>query len=371
MGKRPRFSCIPRALLENPPIYTPGRQGRWLLSPLHMAILAGILALARPSLASERHGRAFAVGGKAIAREGADKERYAAELGKANAKRRQGEKAPLPMRHHTYRDATYKPHQARMAMKRAGKKGYERARKKLRSKPAPAQELITTRYALLRAAGLSDNAANRRELENALYRFAQPVIIAGMFHARLFNDIEALPGSRRGDKLRLSINGDWLPPNRYQRIHLPLPTSSPYALALYLFLHAIDTRPHVESNPHIEENRIRAISLQSIAEKLGIGEREGWEQQRAVRRALAAINKHLESHGSSLHYEIRVNSSGLARFIHVKALDYAERLQRELQCKSLRELESLLDGGDITPEERKAVQREFDNRICSQGARLE
>jgi hypothetical protein len=135
------------------------------------------------------------------------------------------------------------------------------------------------RRPLLMSVGLPVNGRSRARLKFALDRLRQP--IAG--RSPLLIDY-----TLRSGRVQLAVAGEWLKvkKGKYKRVLLPLPLKSPTALALFLFLHAINTSP-------INDTDIR---LDRLYARLGIAtsKKKGHADfSYTLNRALKAVNDHV------------------------------------------------------------------------------
>ncbi|MGE5305423.1 MAG: hypothetical protein ACM3TN_19105 [Alphaproteobacteria bacterium] len=256
-----------------------------------MAVACGILIAARQALTDARHHAAFAAGGKAITRERALADKHKKEWRDVKQRRRKGEKVKAPKREHAFPpryDAEnmwreykgqkpineYRSYRIRPATRKAGKHGYDATVDKMRRSPAPDLTLNLSPYALLKFGGLSRTPANMQKLERALSRLQQTCGDLGP----LVLSVRVVPFGRT----RVRVSGKWLAPP-FGKVPMPLPTRSRVACSLYLFLQTIRHGSSIRSS----------ISLEALAQRLGIDTNVRWIAQQSLERALATVNQHL------------------------------------------------------------------------------
>lgn len=307
---RALYGTLPRDVMRHPPVQA------W--RPFDIAIACALSVKARFERARQRHIKALDIGATTI-----DQEKHYAELfqedwKKVKARRRRGEQdVDAPERFHAYKGSEYKPLAYADELRKAGKTGYRRAQRALRKgSPPEVIEIELSRAALLRLAHLSTDAKNRAELDAALARLQKPLRVDGVRKSGLLESIDEKAG-----KLRLRIRGEWLEPP-FGQIPLPLPTRSPAATALYLFLHTVRT----------SRSNTRAINSEDLCRRLGIDtDRPPFVLRQALHRALDLVNQYvrrlnetdLDRHGVTAidHYNINaVNDGRRLRFVGVRHL---------------------------------------------------
>ena len=152
-----------------------------------------------------------------------------------------------------------------------GTDGYERGKRRYNEKHAREDVTIKiTRSALLRSSGLSRTTKNNRKVDAALTRLVRPI---GKF-APILSHLQI-----RTTTLMLDVAYEWLPIKGGRKLSLPLPTSGPTTLALYLFLSAID--PDKGS-----------IKVKELYRRLGIRASRPALAVRDLKRALKLVNEH-------------------------------------------------------------------------------
>lgn len=265
---------IPRDLLFHPPV----KQWR----PFDLAIMAGLLTAARNALADSQHASAWNAGAQSIGREQEYADQHQQEWREVKEARQRGDDAAAPRRQHTFTaDDEYAPTRTtRQTFKAAGKHGYTNRKAALRKQRAPAHiEFELRRSAILLLAGLSNDAKNLERLDLALKRLMRPVVVNRQNKLPVIAFFRQLPSG----KIRLRVNGEWLEPP-FGKVPMPLPTRSLVAVALYLFIHTVNTGPASKDS----------TSFWSLCKRLGMDMRRAhWLCQRDVARALVVINGHL------------------------------------------------------------------------------
>lgn len=271
---RAAFAMLPRAVLYHPPV------DQW--RPFDLAIMAGLLTAARNALADSQHDSALSAGAQSISREQEYAGQHQQKWREVKEARQRGHDAAAPRRQHTFTaDDEYAPTRTtRQTFKAAGKHGYTNRKAALRKLRAPAHiEFEIRRSAILLLAGLSNDAKNLERLDLALRRLMRPVVVNRQNKLPVIAFFRQLPSG----KIRLRVNGEWIAPP-FGKVPMPLPTRSPVAVALFLFIHTISTRSANKGS----------TSFWSLCKRLGLGRRQArWLCQRDVVRALAVINAHL------------------------------------------------------------------------------
>ena len=231
------------------------------LKPFDFYVLAGILIAAKDALTSVSHAQALEGGAAAIKEE----VRTSRQFFKSK-EFRESHGIRGPKKGET--------------IKRAGAEGYKKRRRALQTRTPEVVVVEISRRRLLRAASLSADAENFRAVEAALNRLCRPVGAGGCEMPAPLRDQEELPGG----KLRLHVDGAWLPARRFKRLAWPPPKRSPAALAFYLLVHVLDTRP---------TNNVE-VSAVTFAARLGLDPgAETGARNRAINAAFAVVNAHL------------------------------------------------------------------------------
>jgi len=288
--KKPAFVCLARAVLLYPPIahrhHTPAAKN-FLLSPFEFAVALAVIAAATRQWSEDRHALAFEDGGERIQRQ---KHKLQA------AKRNRGPKTknyPFTREQREWEHLIRTGHEpsgkepvnVKRIMKSEGRKGYDRSQQwQHRQGPPPTIRVRQSRRSLLTSVGLSTQSASYVQLEKALDRLVDapvakqpPVLTAWQL--------------RPDGQVRFRVNGFWLDLRRGGFARLPLPligrlSSSPNALALYLFLNAIRTF-----------NSRTGIRPRELFARLGMAMsrrgRSGSRLSVSLRLALKTINKKL------------------------------------------------------------------------------
>ena len=294
------LAFVPTKILLKPPIQhrNTGEAKHYLLVD-QFAVAIGAVMAARVVYDNNLHKEAFELGGgKGIEREKAADDRHRASMAEMNRRRKRGEDAPFPERHHTFPTESlydkasldslitgelkqfdhYHTVPLGRLLKAAGSHGYKQLKKKLRKQPPPDIICVEiSKRALLRRSGLQDDGGNYHRLKSTLNRLKRRVGPKGP----VLKDWALLPNG----PLRLRVSGRWLRPP-FGRIAWPPPLRSATACALFMFLNAIDTGV-------LNQKGIRLKSLYGV---LGIEAR--WSNADALRtlnRALATVNKHLNT----------------------------------------------------------------------------
>jgi hypothetical protein len=122
---------------------------------------------------------------------------------------------------------------------------------------------------------------NLKRLTTALARLLEPVEVAGEIIPPPLESLGATPAGR----LHLTVRSEFWVEATYGlgKVALPLPPRSRNAVALWLFLHAIDTYAR----------NLKTIGFRALCERLGVGIQSPSTSQRAVDRALDVVNAHL------------------------------------------------------------------------------
>ena len=149
--KRPLYAPLPRALLARLPTD---------LTAFELALLCGVMVLARKALKQYRHERSYTAAGEAIDRERMRGDTLRQNWRVTNALRAQGIKADAPVYKYQDDDSSkpiYRPgNRADSRIRHAGRRGYQRSLGQQRHDPPPDYvEFETTRHAILQMAQLS------------------------------------------------------------------------------------------------------------------------------------------------------------------------------------------------------------------------
>jgi hypothetical protein len=279
------------------------------LDPVELVIVAGLLTAARFARGDELHAMAFGTGQKAIKKERRLADQHKSDWQKTHAIRRRGQFAPAPKRDHVHKLPTYKAGRTRKTLKAAGAFGYKHSKVHYRKRPPPDRVTLSiSKSRLLTIAGLSRDGSNLARLNQALDKFCKPIKVDGCEMPPLLHSIEEQPSG----KLLLDVSGDWLA-MQFIRVPLPVPTRSPVATALYLFLLCIPTGPHEKGH----------ASLKTLCQRIGINVKK-W-RQRAFDRALDIVNDHLERLDGDALRESKIKIPAAYKVVPVD--EYRIRLQ--------------------------------------------
>lgn len=276
-GKRPKivYACIPRVICAHPRAHD--------FSPFEIAILGTLISLAWLERGQAIHELAFnGQGAEGIASELLYAEIHKQDWRETNVLRRAGtpkSQARAPKRIHVaptinmrtgeWQHERYKPIRMRKALKQAGSHSYRQHKKHLRKTFHPKQLVIDiARTALLASAGFSRSAHNLDQLADALRTLSKPIVI---------NDetISSLIVETNGGRLLITISSAWLR-TQFLRVPLPLPTKSPHATRLLLWL--------IHVNPKDDG---RDIDFAKLAEMFGF---KDWRRQQTFNRAIQILN---------------------------------------------------------------------------------
>ena len=253
-GSKFTFVCIPRQLVIRPPIRHRGAPDDDGLSVFEFVVAATCVRLARAELNNFRHKYALSIGKKAINRE----------------------------RRHASKDLQTKIGGVSYQFKLAGTDGYlqgQQAFDDAMRGECFAVELSAHEF--FRASGLARNGRSTARLPSTFERLTMG--------AGTFGPVLRQWTKTRHGRLRLEVEGKWVPKLRFARVAWPLPTSGATVLALYLFLSSTDQRSEV------------SIKTENLYRFLGIPLNRPAHAERALDRALLLVNRHLE----------RLNQDGL------------------------------------------------------------
>ena len=286
------YVLLPRELLTHPPIRTKHCTNPAAVTPFEFAVIASILVAARSQWSDDVHERSLERGAEQIAEEKQLDEQYRDQWRETNTRRKHGEDRSAPKRASTVHKPRYKSKlKADERFRRAGSTGYKQRRKTL-AKNGPPDDVIVTlsRPNLLRLAGLPPNMFNRNRLNGAINRVIRPV-----------GDLPPPVRSWRPTNdglLQLCVSAKWLLPP-FARVPMPLPVhKSPAALALFLFLNS-----GIKTSQFNKEG----ITIRFLFKKLGLSTApRTYFLSRAVNRALAVINDHLDKLPVTAHLKVPV-----------------------------------------------------------------
>ncbi len=246
-GNKVAFVCIPRELAIKPPIRHRGADADDGLSVFEFVVAATCASLARAGLNRIRHEYALGIGKEAITRE-----------------RRQASKDLQTI----IGGVSYQ-------FKLAGTDGYLQGQNAFDD--AVRGECFTVELSVpdfFRTAGLARNSRSTALLPSTLDRLTSKI--------GSFSPILRQWTKTRNGRLRLKVEGEWVPKRRFARAAWPLPTSGATVLALYLFLSSTDQRSEV------------SIKTENLYRLLGIPLNRPAHAERALDRALLLVNRHLE-----------------------------------------------------------------------------
>jgi hypothetical protein len=306
--KQRPIALIPRKLLPQPPI-----RHRHTASKLHylwpgqFAVAVAVVDAARLAHADTKHRLAMAAGARAIEHEQELDRKFTADLTALNKKRKRGQDAAFPQRKHSFNAAIYyetenmraalqpggskydrrgeptyneyRPPPRGRTFKRAGRERYRKVSQQQRKTPPP--DLLTVKisgFQLLRRAGVPTNGVNYQRLEDTLQKLTRRI----GEHGPLLESWALLPSGR----YRLVIYGHWLSPPFAQVSWPPPSLRAPTALALYLFLHAINTHPSNKQSMWFDD----LLALLGISTTAGMT-----DANRTFNRNLDVVNAHLQA----------------------------------------------------------------------------
>jgi hypothetical protein len=246
----PSFVFIPRDFLTHPLIRHRDEAEGVGLSVFEFAIAAAIILLARQARRKTGH-------------------RAALQTGREAMRRRRSQRHPI-------RDTNEFSADEQFQME--GSAGFERGLKRYYEEHNEEDISIkTSRAELLRLAGFSRKAENSRRVSEALSRL----------EGSIGNFGPVLSHCRPGKTLLLTVTAEWVPVKRFGRLDLPLLTCGPTALALQLFLSAID------------ESGKTSIRTEELYRRLGI--RRSWPAH-AI-RALECAHRRVNDYRRDLGLE--------------------------------------------------------------------
>jgi translation initiation factor IF-1 len=236
-----------------------------LMTTYEFGALAGVLCVAVRAYDQQRREQALAVGGKA-----ANRERQHGHHHLERWKRKMG-----PWKQYREHDYFRPQLNKGTSVKRVAQMEYRREKKRIR--PDDVITVQTSRYDILRSAGVSTDARNLKQVPEALDRLQQWV---GPLVSPLFNWEEGEDG-----QLRLEVRGKWLEPP-FVIVPLPPPLRSSVATSLYLWGWSIaGTR-----TPRL----FQKIKLERLCELIGISTLLGRAYaRRALKHAVKVLNKGL------------------------------------------------------------------------------
>jgi hypothetical protein len=253
------FAMLPLPICQDPPVrdYRTATE-MYLLTTFEFGALVGVLCVAVRAYDQQRRER-----------KAADRER---RQGHYHLERWKRKLEPLKRYHETERD---RPHLNKgTSVKRVAQMAYQRERKKIR--PDDVITVLTSRYDILRSAGVSTDARNLKRVPEVLDRLLQWV---GPMASPLFH-------WKEGDgKLQLEVRGQWLEPP-FVLVPLPLPLRSSVATSLYLWALTIaGTRT---------PQRFQMKKVEHLCELIGISTSYGRAHaRRALNRAVDVLNEQL------------------------------------------------------------------------------
>jgi hypothetical protein len=284
----PAIACLPKKpLLYNPPLKHRGINPEGKLSVFEMALATAVVARARAQWARARHRVALKAGKAAAPRSKEERQEAGALAARADRI-----------------DLDY-------GVKEQMSDAYET--KRLSARPPKEIAIEASSSALLNDAGPSDNPRNIAQVPRALRALARPV------RAGEDNWPPLLIAKERGpnNRWRLTVDGRWLPRNRFGVVSLPIPTrgNGTVTAALYLWLPSVDDRRGSRTS----------IAVEKLADILGIAYRKPADIFRALDRALRSVNTHLEK---EIGYE-RLIAEQRPTFWKFTKLDGGKRLRFE------------------------------------------
>ena len=262
------FAFLARQILSQPPLRHRGELPKAGLSVLEFCIGVSATVLARRSRAAEAHRAGLRKGKRAM-------------TAKRNSEQPVHDKAN-PSEEFGYE----------------GSAGFEHGRRQHYDDHVDQDWYATTsRNELLRYAGLSDDAANNKRVDDALDRLTRavrrhPPVLVGWRELR-------------GRWIEIEVRCEWLSLERYGKVKLPLPTSSRDALALYLFLIIINLSPRNKTS----------IPASTLYKRLGIRTGRPAHNERALRNALDRVNAHRTKKQGLLAIDLLDDGKGGWRFV--------------------------------------------------------
>lgn len=277
------FVNLGREILSHPPLRHRGDRPEAGLSVYEFCLGMGAILLALTDRAAEQHRSAIRTGKRAMAR------------------KRSSEQPVYDMDFGSPREQ----------FEVEGNAGFDRGRRRFQDDNRDRHwRFETSRSELLRYAGLNRKAEYIRRVYDALDRLTQPCGYPSvLFRWRKRDD----------QRLELTVGNEWLWwRKRFNRVRLPLPTSGPVVLALYLFLSMIDPTPSSHTS----------ISAKKLYAQLGIRRGRPAHDERALRYALERVNKHRRKSGLSA-FDLEKTRSGEWRFTERTKQKPGERIAEE------------------------------------------
>jgi hypothetical protein len=144
---------------------------------------------------------------------------------------------------------------------------YHRKLEELKARPATEVTLDTNRFALLKAAYVSSGTPNCNRVTDALDHF---LVIKG-------GPLEWYQEFKDGT-LRCCVSSEWLKPNDWRRIPVPLPTRSLPAINLAMFLRCTSGK------------KVYGIKVATLSANIGIVSKTQFAQRQAISRARKQVN---------------------------------------------------------------------------------
>lgn len=324
--RRPLFGCIPTEICRDPRCHD--------LRPFELAVLATINSIARLVHGDELHKSAREGGRKAIELELLHAEEFKNDWVDVNNARHSGQSRQAPDRYHVAKPhgLRKKPIKLKKAVKLAGQAGYRSAKSNLREASLPTVSFITSRSLLLRAMQMAPATRNRRSLDDALSVLSMPIRISDRLHSP-FLSIKRISS----DRLTVSVLENWLRRDRsYQTVPLPLPTKSPLATKLLLWLRTI--------KPKSEKADNRDIGFRKLCEMFDIRE-TSWIARQAVNNALDHLN-----------------------LAYLPKLDHEALLQFKIKMPSIYEINPVADGDRVSFFAHQAGTFRYDRLVAARDA---
>jgi hypothetical protein len=318
-----RFACLVRPLLKHPPLQHRG--GDTGLTVFETAVLGAVICCARnsPQFAETRQAAAFAYGGEQI-----------------EAQKRRRERPSKSSRERAPKKSS---HERRKNLRQVGAEAFDKA---LRDFELKHPLTVAVRQAeLLRLVGVNSDSPNRRRLKAALETLRSPVW-------REWPPLIANLGAAPNGKLKLTVNPAWFP-RRARLVLWPPPTAGggSTVFALYLFLHGC-----IFKNDSLAFRD--GIDRDKLCRLLGIHTQRPAHIWRALERALAAVNAHLDRFdaadradwGFAKSYQMQDLGRGRVRFERL--------LWRDLQTEDSETTEEQEEQSAPEPEPEPEPERE-------------
>jgi hypothetical protein len=167
-------------------------------------------------------------------------------------------------------------------MQKQGGSGYKIKHKKLRKQPVESVTIAPPSLNwLLTQAHLSDGTKNRETLKDAFVSLSRSLTLTLSNGER--KHFPALIKHYDFSNYEIVLDGSWLQFGDFERVPLPMPTHSPVAMRLWLYLRTIRT----------QRTNTKGNVWKGLARRLGIATRVAWRIKQTIHRALAIVNAYL------------------------------------------------------------------------------